>query len=184
MTLIFQILTTGTEPLLQHFTSRAKNHSKTNAYKEEGQKCLPFFFSRKERFVLYKSWDRSAQMLKMTQSVGLEASSERQDGSEGRAWTLGRQVRILLCIYFSLSKFRGLEGGGMISKSRGITVPGTEVDTDLSCSLHQVRTLAWETRDLVSPRSSALTQCDSNTSNALTSVSFLVPTSDHGHRIK
>jgi len=34
-------------------------------------------------------------MLKMTQSVRLEASFERQDGSEAGAWTLRRQVSIL-----------------------------------------------------------------------------------------
>ena len=61
---------------------------------------------------------------------------------------------------FSLYKFSGLEGGGVISKLSGITVAGIEVVTDFSCSLCQVRTLTWEIRDLVSPPSSVLTQCD------------------------
>lgn len=55
MTLIFHILTTGTGPKLEHLMSKAKNHSKANAYKDGGQKCLPFFFSGKERFVIFKS---------------------------------------------------------------------------------------------------------------------------------
>ena len=77
-------------------------------------------------------------------------------------------------LYFSLSKFSNLEGGGVISKLSGITVAGIEVVTDF-CSLCQVRTLAWETRDLVSPPSSVLTWCD-----------FMCPRLDflHGHRIK
>ena len=63
-------------------------------------------------------------------------------------------------LYFSLSKFSNLEGGGVISKLSGITIAGIGVVTDFSCSLCQVRTLAWETRDLVSPPSSVLTRCD------------------------
>ena len=38
-------------------------------------------------------------MLKMTQSVRLEASSERQAGSEAGAWILRRQVSILFFFF-------------------------------------------------------------------------------------
>lgn len=72
----------------------------------------------------------------------------------------------------------------MRSKLSGTTPPGTEVDTNLFCSLCPGRTLAWETGDLVPPPSSALPQCDSSGSSALTSVPSPVPPADNGHRIK
>ena len=47
-------------------------------------------------------------MLKMTQSVRLEASSERQAGSEAGAWILRRQVSILFFFFFNVDHFKSL----------------------------------------------------------------------------
>lgn len=66
----------------------------------------------------------------------------------------------------------------MVSKQSRMTVPGTEGDTDLFGDLCPLRTLAWETGDLVSASSSVLIQGDSTTSTALTSLSSLGPASD------
>lgn len=153
--LIFQILTTGTGPTLQYFINKGKNHSKVKTYKEEGQQRQSFFFSREEMLVIFKSLQLFPTDVRMIQDVGWEASSENQGGSEPaspgfRKTDLQSSLHLL-----SISKFRDLEEGVLISKFSEMTVLADLASVSFlsSCSLRQGRTWAWETDLLLIPSS-------------------------------